>query len=125
MLSQRFVRAIETPVVSDAVKQRTFVVLGSSDAARAFFKSRGLRTSDRLDELRPDTHVVVIWNATHLTADEKRNAEALCGFAGRGGRVIVLSAPSWDWRELCDVKDHPRPTIFSGVSVSGAQNLSP
>ena len=104
VVSQRFVRAIEAPVESAAVKQLTFVVLGSSDAARAFFKSWGLRTSDRLDEPRPDTHVVVIWNATHLTADEKRHAAALCGFAGRGGRVIVLSASSWDWRELCDVR---------------------
>ena len=79
-------------------------MLGSSDAARAFFKSKGLRTSDSLDELSPDTHVVVIWNATHLTEDEKRNAKALCDFAGRGGRVVVLSTPSWDWPELCDVK---------------------
>ena len=104
VLSQRFVRAIRPPVVPDALKQRTFVVLGSSDAARAFFKSKGLRTSDRLDELSPDTHVVVIWNATHLTEGEKQNAKALCDFASRGGRVVVLSTPSWDWRELCDVK---------------------
>ncbi len=104
VLSQRFVRAVKPPVVSDAVKQRTFVVLGSSDAARAFFKSMGLRTSDRLDELSPENHVVVIWNATHLTEDEKRKAKALCDFAGRGGRVVVLSTPSWNWPDLCDVK---------------------
>ena len=114
VLSQRFVRAIKPPVVPDALKQRTFVVLGSSDAARAFFKSRGLRTSDRLDGLSPDTHVVVIWNATHLTEGEKRNAKALCDFAGRGGRVVVLSTPSWDWRELCDVKITHKPR-FSRV----------
>ena len=90
--------------VPDALKQRTFVVLGSSDAARAFFKSKGLRTSRMLDELSPDTHVVVIWNATHLTEIERRNARTLCSFAGRGGRVLVLSTPSWDWPELCDVK---------------------
>ena len=48
--------------------------------------------------------MVVIWNATHLTEDEKRNAKALCDFAGRGGKVIVLSTPSWNWPELCDVK---------------------
>ncbi len=41
VLSQRFVRAIKPPIVPDALKQRTFVVLGSSDAARAFFKSQG------------------------------------------------------------------------------------
>jgi hypothetical protein len=109
VLSQRFVRAVNPAVVPDSLKSRTFVVLGSSDAARAFLKSRGLRTSDRLDELMPDTHAVVIWNAAHLTDDEKRNAKALCDFAGRGGRVCVLSTPSWDWRDLCDVKISDKP----------------
>lgn len=130
VLSQRFVRAIRPPLVSNALKQRTFVVLGGSDAARAFFKSWGLRTSDRLDELRPDTHVVVIWNATHLTADEKRHAEALCGFAGRGGRVIVLSASSWDWRELCDVKVTHGPRFsrvfpYTGLKTSLLDGIDP
>ena len=103
VLSQRFVRAIKPPTLSEGAKQRTFVVLGSSDAARTFFKSRGLRTSERLDPLLPGTHVVVIWNATHLTEAEKRSAKALCDFARRGGRVIVLSTPSWNWPELCEV----------------------
>jgi len=62
----------------------------------------------------PETHVVVIWNATHLTEGEKRNAKALCDFAGRGGRVVVLSTPSWDWSELCEVKMSPKPR-FSRV----------
>ena len=91
-------------VASQAAKQRTFVVLGSSDAARAFFRSKGLRTSDRVDQLSPSSHVVVIWNATHLTEDEKRNPKAVCDFASRGGKVVVLSTPSWNWPELCDVK---------------------
>jgi hypothetical protein len=104
VLSQRFVHAIKPPTLSDTAKQRTFVVLGSSDAARAFFKSHGLRTSDQLDTLLPETHWVVIWNATHLTEDEKRSAKALGNFAARGGRVIVLSTSSWTWPELCDVK---------------------
>jgi hypothetical protein len=104
VLSQRFVHAIKPPTLSEATKQRTFVVLGNSDTARAFFKSLGLQTSDRLDQLSPGTHVVVIWNATHLTEDEKRNAKVVCDFASRRGSVIVLSTPSWDWPELCDVK---------------------
>lgn len=104
VLSQRFVRAIAPSAVPDALKQRMFVVLGNSDSARAFFKSKGLRTSGRLGELSPDTHTVVIWNATHLTEGERQNAEVLCDFAGRGGRIVILSTPSWDWRELCDVK---------------------
>lgn len=74
----------------------------------------GLRASDHFGELSPETHVVVIWNATHLTEDEKRNAKALCNFAGRGGRVVVLSTPSWDWPELCDLKISHEPR-FSRV----------
>ncbi|MBP7937465.1 MAG: hypothetical protein KA354_22710 [Phycisphaerae bacterium] len=104
VLSQRFVRAVNPALISEASRQRTFVVLGSSDAARAFFNTWGLNTSEKLDPLSPDKQVVVIWNAPHLTGAEKRNAKALCDFAGRGGRIIVLSTPSWDWRELCDVK---------------------
>ena len=114
VLSQRFVRAVKPSVVPDAAKQRMYVVLGSSDGARAFFKTMGLRASDHFGELSPDTHGVVIWNATHLTEDEKRNAKALCDFAGRGGRVVVLSTPSWDWVELCDVKISHEPR-FSRV----------
>lgn len=103
VLSQRFVRAIKPAIVSDATRQLTFVVLGSSDAARAFFKSKGLRTSDKLDELSPDSHEVVIWNATHLSEAEKRSAKVLREFAARGGQIIVLSTPSWNWPELCEV----------------------
>lgn len=114
VLSQRFVRALKPPAASDALTQRTFVVLGTSDAARAFFKSRGLRTSDKLDGLSPETHEVVVWNAAHLREEEKHSAKALCDFAGRGGRVVVLSTPSWDWRELCDVKISDKPR-FSRV----------
>jgi len=110
VLSQRFVRAIKPPVVSSSLKQRTFVVLGTGDSARAFFKLKGLRTSDRLGELSPKEHVVVIWNATHLTERERQHAKALCDFARDGGRIVVLATPSWDWWELCDVKivHHPR-----------------
>ena len=104
VLSQRFVRAIQPAALSAAARQRTFVVLGAGEAARAFFKSKELRTSDHLDTLSPDTHLVVIWDAAHLTEADKRGAKALCDFAARGGRVIVLSTPSWNWPELCDVK---------------------
>jgi len=104
VLSQRFVHAIKPTVLTDAMKQRTFVVLGGSEGARAFFKSNGLRTSDGTRELLPDKHRVVIWNATHLTEEEKQTAKALCDFASRGGRVIVLSTPTWNWPELCAVK---------------------
>ncbi|HOW71020.1 MAG TPA: glycoside hydrolase family 2 TIM barrel-domain containing protein [Phycisphaerae bacterium] len=103
VLSQRFVRAIKPPVVPEAARQRTFVVLGGGDATRAFFDSRGLRTSERLEELSPGRDVVVIWNAAHLTNEIKHRAKALCAFAGSGGRVIVLSTSVWNWPELCEV----------------------
>lgn len=104
VLSQRFVRGIKPPTITTEAKQRAFIILGSSDAARAFFKSKGLATTESVGALAPDKHVVVIWNATHLTEAEKRSAKTLCEFAGRGGEVVVLSTPSWNWPELCDVK---------------------
>ncbi len=104
VLSQRFVRAIKPPVVTDEAKQRTFLVLGNNKAGRAFFSSRGLRTSNQLDLVSPATDVVVVWNASQLTDSEKRCGKALCDFATRGGRVIVLATPAWDWPELCEVK---------------------
>jgi hypothetical protein len=104
VLSQRFVHAIKPPVVSEAAKRRTFVIVGSSEATRAFFNSKGLRTSDTLGELSPDEHVVVIWNATRLTENDKLHAKALCDFADDGGRVLVLSTPAWNWPELCDAR---------------------
>jgi hypothetical protein len=114
VLSQRFVRAIKPPRVPEVARQRTFVVLGANDGARSFFKSQALRMSEEISELVPGTHVVVIWNASHLMETEKHKVAALCDFAGRGGRVVVLSAPSWDWPELCDVK-FGRPSRFSRV----------
>jgi hypothetical protein len=107
VLSQRFVRAIQPPRAPDEAKQRTFVVLGANKAARFFFKSQALRMSEEITELTPSSHVVVIWNAAHLRDHEKNRALVLCDFAGRGGKVVVLSAPAWDWRELCDVKFGP------------------
>ena len=75
VLSQRFVHAIAPSVVPNSLRQRRFVVLGSDDTARTFFRSKGLRIADRLDELVPDTYAVVIWNASHLTDDEKRKTK--------------------------------------------------
>lgn len=93
VLNQRFVHAIKAPTLSEAIQQHTFVVLGSSDAARTFFKSKGLRMSERVDQLSPGSHVVVIWNVTHLTEEGMQSAKALCDFASRGGKVVVLSTP--------------------------------
>jgi len=120
VLSQRLVRAFKPPVVPDSARQRTFVVLGGGEAAMGFFKTWGLRATDDFDSLAPDTHVVVIWSATHLTDDEKRQARSLCDFASRRGRVIVLSTPSWDWPELCDVKIHHEPRFSRVFPQRGA-----
>ncbi len=54
VLSQRFVRAIKRPVAADTSREQTFAVLGNSDTARAFFKSKGLRTSARVEGLSPE-----------------------------------------------------------------------
>jgi hypothetical protein len=70
VLSQRFVRAFRSPVVPDAVKQRTFVGLGGVDGARALFEAWGLRQSEGFGAWSPQTHAVVIWNATHLSETE-------------------------------------------------------
>ena len=104
VLSQRFVRAITPPEVPEELKKREFVVLGSDDAAQRFFASHDLRISSHLDNLSPDTHVVVVWNASRLSQDEKRQAKSLNRFLGAGGRMVVLATSKWDWPELCDIQ---------------------
>ena len=104
VLSQRFVRAIDPPTLPAAVKRRVFVFLGSDHAAEAFFQSHRLVTSSSLDALVPDRHVVVVWDASRLSVEEKRKTKTLTAFLRKGGKMVVLSARSWDWPELCDVK---------------------
>ncbi len=104
VLSQRFVRAIPLPILPEAVKRRKFVVLGSDHAAQAFFRSHSLRTSSSLGTLAPAKQVAVVWDASRLSPDEKRQTKVLDGFLRAGGKMVVLSTPSWDWMELCDVK---------------------
>ena len=128
VLSQRFVRAVNAPVASDALRQQTFVLLGTDDTAREFFRSMGLRTWELPESgtMMPLTlnHTVIIWNATRLTEQEKRLAKQLNDFAANGGRVIVLSTPSWDWRELCDVRIVRDPR-FSRVFPSAPGDIDP
>ena len=118
VLSQRFVRAVNAPVASEALRKRTFVLLGADDAAREFFRTMQLKTrevpeSGTMAPLAPED-TVVIWNAGRISTRGKQEVtKPLIDFANSGGWVIVLSAQSpWDWRALCDVnvifKDHPR-----------------
>jgi hypothetical protein len=104
VLSQRFIRAVRPPQVPAALRGRRFVVLGSDPAVEAWFQARELQVERRLGDLVPGRQVVVIWDAAHLTTDEKRQTRALCEFVARGGRVVVLATRSWDWTELCDLK---------------------
>jgi hypothetical protein len=104
VLSQRFVRAVRPPEVPATLRERRFVVLGADAVADGWFQSQGLQMSHDLDGLTPAKQVVVIWNAGHLTADEKRQAGVLGEFVSRGGRVVVLATRSWGWTELCDIK---------------------
>lgn len=124
VLSQRLVRAISPAVVSGVLRQRAYALFGATDTARAFFKTKNLRIADDREPLSPEKHVAVVWNASHLTGDEKDKGKALCGFAAQGGRVIVLAASSWDWPELCDLKLRHEPR-FSRVFPYGDLKGSP
>ena len=110
VLSQRFVRTIMPPEVPEELKNREFVVLGSDDAARRFFESHHLHVASHQDSLSPDTHVVLVWDASRLSQDEKRKAKSLNRFLDGGGKMVVLATTRWDWPELCDVqiKHDPR-----------------
>ncbi len=104
VLSQRFVRAISALTLPAAVKKQEYAVVGGDHVAQDFFQSHGLPTTSRLDALIPNQHVVVIWDASRLSSEEKRQTKILDDFLRVGGKVVVLSTPSWDWSELCDVK---------------------
>jgi hypothetical protein len=80
------------------------VVLGADATAVTWFRSQKLPMDQGLDKLIPGQDVVVIWDAGHLTDAERRHADIVREFAGRGGRVVVLATRTWDWTELCDVK---------------------
>lgn len=120
VLSQRFVRAVAPPVVSDTLRDLRFVVLGADGAAETWFRSHRLQIARDLDRLRPRNDVVVIWNAENLKAEHRRRADVLRRFISDGGRVVVLGTSHWDWRELCDVKTgDPRGSrafLYEGTS---------
>lgn len=115
VLSQRFVRAVRPPEAPASLRERRFVVLGGDSIAEAWFRSQGLQVNHSLDNLVPGKDVVVIWNAAHLTAAEKRRADVLREFTSTGGRVVVPATREWDWTELCQIKTgEPRGSrVFS------------
>ena len=114
VLSQRFVRAVEPPEASGSAKERILVLLGGDSDTKAYFESKGLRVSGRLDALRPGEHTAIVWDAARLTDAEKQSARSLCEFAAGGGRVAVLGAKRWNWHALCDIAiEESRP--FSRV----------
>jgi hypothetical protein len=121
VLSQRFVRAITPPKVPEEMKKREFVVLGSDDAAQRFFASHDLQITSHLDNLSPDTHVVVIWDASRLSRDEKRQANSVNRFLDGGGRMVVLATSRWDWPELCDIQIKHDPQFSRVFSYQGVQ----
>jgi hypothetical protein len=129
VLSQRFVRAVRPPEVPAALRVRRFVVLGGDAAADTWFQSRELQVDQGLDKLVPRQHVVVIWNAAHLTASQKRQADVLREFATAGGRVVVLATRVWDWPELCDIKTGDtrgsRAFPYQGTSHSMLSDIQP
>ena len=104
VLSQRFVRAVRPAQTPDALRAQRFVILGGDATADAWFQSHGLRVDRDPDKLVPGQHVVVVWNASHLTPAQKRRTAICRAFVAGGGRMVLLSAHQWDWTELCDIK---------------------
>jgi len=74
VLSQRFVLAIQPPIVPDLAKKRNYIILGGDSNALDYFSSKGLKTSSSLDDLKPGRDVVIIWNAEELTATERQKS---------------------------------------------------
>ena len=129
VLSQRFVRAVQRLEVPAALLARRFVVLGGDATADAWFQSQKLQVDPNVGKLMPGQHVVVIWNAAHLTTAEKRQADAVREFAVAGGRVVVLATRTWDWTELCDIKigdtRGSRAFPYQGTSHSMLASIQP
>jgi len=103
VLSQRFVRAVPTPRIPIAARDRTYVVLGEDARSAEFFRDQGLETTSRLVDLSPEKHVVLVWKAAGVTDAQRQSADELCRFASAGGRVVVLAATTWNWPQLCEV----------------------
>jgi hypothetical protein len=103
VLSQRFVRAVKSPESPPAARQTTTVILGADERSAAYFQRDQLATTNSIAELSPGKHIVLVWNPAHLSPSEKQSARALRDFAAAGGRVVVLAANNWTWRELCEV----------------------
>jgi len=122
VLSQRFVRAVEPPEIPEAVKERTFVILGGNATATNYFKSKELNFTNHLNGLQPDKDMVIIWNAASLTNEEKRNTQSLRDFASAGGRVVVLSTGSWDWQDLCDVTVNKSNSFSRAFAYEGVKH---
>jgi len=121
VLSQRFVRAVAPPQVPPAAKQKTFVLLGSDEQAKQFFKAKGLETVSEVNSPDPKKHMVIIWNAAKLSGKVKKNTDSLLEFASAGGKIAVLSTSSWDWSALADVslgRDRGFSRIFAYGNVT-------
>jgi hypothetical protein len=118
VLSQRFVRAVGPTQLPATVRERTFVLLGADEGARAWFAGKGLQTTTGAAGLDPARHFVLVWDPARLSPDERASAPALCDFAAQGGRIVVLGTRHWDWRDLCDMHV-PASSPFSRVYPHG------
>jgi len=128
VLSQRFVRAVVLPRVPDSVRNTAFVILGDDHIRREWFRDRGLSAVPMRSQLEPGKHVVVLWNPAKLTEGERAWAEKLCRFAAAGGRIVVLSARTWSWPELCDIEidrmNGSRVFPYKGVLPDFLRNIN-
>ena len=122
VLSQRFVRAVKPPEIPDIANERTFILLGADAAVFAYFASHDLNASRDLDGLNPGEHMIIIWNAADLTSEERQHTEQVRDFVASGGRLVVLSTPSWDWHELCDVTVEQSSPMSRAFAYDGTQH---
>ncbi len=104
VLSQRFVRALEQPKAPPEVDRRKVLLLGADETSEAYFHEHQITASENVEDLSAEDGVVIVWNPAKLSQEERRLADSICEFAAKGGRVVVLSTPRWNWQELCDVE---------------------
>lgn len=120
VLSQRFVRTVTKPEVPKAALDRTFVLLAADDAIKAWFKAKGLRTSDDVTGIDPAKHIVIFCGGV-LPEAQLLTAKSLCDFAAAGGRVVVMGADNkWFCMDLCDasVTDRTGSRVFPYAGIT-------
>jgi glycosyl hydrolase family 2 len=105
VVSQRTLRAVNPHKHAASIKGRRVVVLGADTSIAAFLKRHQCTVVEGLTDGRVAGDVVLICDATKLTAAERQKVTGpLRAFAEAGGRIVVLDQTSWPWKELADCR---------------------